>query len=201
MLLYREQSAETVFAVVAESKAQALEQREARLRAIHAKEKEEQSRRLLRAQARHSRFGGFFEVPTLATGTTEHRVRSGVAAHTPNAAILNADKNLRVRRKLADAETTGDLHRSPLELRIALYQHACSFLRDAFNVFIPAFEADISRYEASAGSVSEVVDYDRSNFLRLLRFFLEFHRLQLEHAEPDPVGKVDLRADFADSRR
>jgi hypothetical protein len=205
VLLYREQSASSLFKCVAESQEQDREAREVRLRRLRKQEDEERAALLRTRRSRHPRFGGTFRV-TMLKGSSKDTVpnqqveetyalRSDAFLHTPtNLATNEAGKVHRTRRRINDTEAGGEGHRSPLEIRVALYEHACAFINTAFNAILPSIERELERYASLAGASDEVLHYDRMNYLRLVRLFLEFHRLQLEAARQTATdAQVGLR--------
>lgn len=192
VLLFREQSAETLFHCIAESHRQDREAREARLLRLHEAEEAAKRLALQKRRSRHTRFGGTFAVAKLADATGGYSLKTDSFLHTPTASTdtNEAGKSHRARRRIVDTEAAGQSHRSPLAIRLVLHQHACSFIETAFNSLLPALEREIEHFGDLAGASDEVLHYDRMNFLRLLRLFLEFNRLQLQ-ATPSAEDSAD----------
>ena len=218
--LFREQSAETLFSVVAETQRQEQMQREQRLRELKEAELSKtfaetqcvRSRPLLPhvscalwagltpdfaargcpyrklRGARHSRFGTTFEVAALGDQSHRKSLGSALNLRTPGA-INESGKAHKAKRVLADVDAATSNRHSPLDVRGILYRTACSFVTEAYNWIMPAVASELERYRDSVGAQAEVLHYDRSNYLRIMRLCMELHRLQLEQESRSNKGQ------------
>ncbi|EDQ86145.1 uncharacterized protein MONBRDRAFT_28544 [Monosiga brevicollis MX1] len=199
-LLFREQSPQALFEVIKESRHQKVaSRRDDKIRKLHEEEQAKRQATIKHIRtARHSRFAGHYAVRGLGEQKGREVLTNVLALQTPTN-INNSGKAQRTKRALL--ERAPDDRRSPLEVRMILYRQACAFIVDAYNVLMPAVAAELERYAESVGMQAEVLDYDRSNYLKLMQFCMQLHRLQLEedgcHADlaetsdaQDPPGYV-----------
>eukprot|EP00049_Salpingoeca_infusionum_P007691 m.124905 g.124905 ORF g.124905 m.124905 type:complete len:1399 (-) comp13788_c1_seq1:374-4570(-) len=180
-LLFREQTASSLIHCLTEERAKVKGDRDARLKALRIRDQQQHAAMHSKRHSRHSRFGGTFQVKSLAG--------SGVAIKVKTAATLTAPEDIeddrKRRRKVVEAHdgTTTASSFSPLAVRTVLYKHAVTFINDCYNVLIPLVERDLTKSAHASGVEAEVLHYDRANYLRMLRLFMEFHRLQLQEPQ------------------
>ena len=109
---------------------------------------------------------------------------------TPTA-VNEVGKSHRTKRKLVDLDPTG--RESPYEVRYMLFGTLVGLISEAYNWLMPSVADELERYQDTAGAQAEVLNYDRSNFLKLMTLCMSFHRLQLELDEKEYRQQVESR--------
>lgn len=185
MLLYREQTAASLFKCVEEQSklssnasvqlsaerllsTRAGLQEEIRPTALHKNPRKRSissNTKVVRPYGpRHSRFGGSFEVCSPAGAATHRRILTPAILRRQEG-ISDEGKTRRVIKVLFDADAVSR-HESPPAVRICLYKHAVTIVRSCFNTIIPVIEDELGHMNLKQ---LDLVHTDRMYYLQMLR--------------------------------
>ena len=114
--------------------------------------------------SRHTRFGGSFEME-LKTGAVNRTRVVSTAVLRRAEKVSEEGKTHRVAKPIVDDEAVSR-HISPLGVRVCLYKHAVSIVRDCFNSMVPLIEDELKRMEMKD---LELTHADRKHYLQFIR--------------------------------
>eukprot|EP00039_Didymoeca_costata_P007369 m.99017 g.99017 ORF g.99017 m.99017 type:complete len:1397 (+) comp13660_c0_seq1:142-4332(+) len=163
--------------------------RERALRAYQIKmQREKESKNAAMAKkyrnSRHSRFGGSFEIKRLPTDAKPKFYGNSLVGLKKNKGSVFTDqgKTSRVNaKKIFNPDLDcPEIHISPLRVRQILKKFCSQFLCDAYNVIMPAIYSSI---KANEGRGDKLMQYDEVHYCQMIRFFMEFHRLQRDEKQ------------------
>jgi hypothetical protein len=160
------------------------ENADTKLRNMMAKEAKTAATTKSFRNTRHSRFGGAFEVKRLATDDKaafySHALSSLKDPNTNMFPGSNAAPKPKKRAKNPDLDGNGG-SKSTRHVRQILKDFCRSFVEEAYNLIMPALFKSME--ETKKDPRGKVLAADEVNYCTLLRFMMEFHRLDLNAQE------------------
>lgn len=144
---------------------------------------------------RHSRFGGAFVVkPASKDSAPKNHFSAVQRLKDKNRITTDARKSSRPKKKLGETVFDHpDREQSSRSVRLVLYKFVSSFLHEAYNNIMPVVYSAIDK---SKGKGDTLMQYDEVHYCKILRFFMEFYRLDnanaLEHAQSGKPDQFDV---------